>query len=123
GRVVAGLARLVGDLGVAEELAQDALVAALEQWPQTGVPRNAGAWLIAVGKRRAIDHLRRQERLQRKLGEVGRDLERRPPASVEDELDPALDDGIDDDLLRLVFMACHPVLSTEARVALTLRVL
>ena len=123
GRVVAGLARLVGDLGVAEELAQDALVAALEQWPQTGVPRNAGAWLMAVGKRRAIDHLRRQERLQRKLGEVGRDLERRPPASVEDELDPALDDGIDDDLLRLVFMACHPVLSTEARVALTLRVL
>ena len=123
GRVIARLARLVGDLGVAEDLAQDALVAALEQWPQTGVPRNAGAWLTAVAKRRAIDHLRRRERLQRKLDEVGRDLERSAVPSPDEELDPALDDGIDDDLLRLVFMACHPVLSTEARVALTLRVL
>ncbi|MCA2186587.1 RNA polymerase sigma factor [Nonomuraea cavernae] len=115
-RLIAGLARMVhGDLGLAEELAQDALVAALEQWPESGVPRNPGAWLMAVSKRRAVDLLRRQERYERKLVELGRDLD------GEDEL-PDVEE-IEDDLLRLVFTACHPVLSTEARVAMTLRVL
>lgn len=116
-KVVARLARLVGDVGVAEELAQDALVAALEQWPATGVPRNPGAWLTAVGKRRVVDHLRRQERYARKLAELGRES----PADVEVDFDAGLDDHIDDDVLRLVFTACHPVLSVDARVALTLR--
>ncbi|RBM20897.1 RNA polymerase subunit sigma-24 [Prauserella sp. PE36] len=115
-RLIAGLARMMRDVGAAEELAQDALVAALEQWPESGVPDNPGAWLMAVAKRRAIDQFRRQERLERKVEEIGRDLETR----VEPE--PELDD-IGDDLLRLVFTACHPVLSTEARVALTLRLL
>jgi RNA polymerase sigma-70 factor, ECF subfamily len=121
-RVIAGLARIVRDVGLAEELAQDALVAALEQWPQSGVPRNPGAWLMAIGKRRAIDHLRRTQRFERKLEELGRELEvdGEQPGP---EVDAALDDDIGDDLLRLVFTACHPVLSTEARVALTLRVL
>jgi RNA polymerase sigma factor (sigma-70 family) len=114
-RLIAGLARLVRDVGLAEELAQDALVAALEQWPESGVPGNPGAWLMTIGKRRAVDHIRRQERYARKLEEVGRDLE------TEEHLrDP---DEIEDDLLRLVFTACHPVLSTEPRVALALRVL
>src|SRR4051794_11680491 len=109
---------MVRDLGQAEELAQDALVAALEQWPQTGVPANPGAWLMAAARHRAIDLLRRNKRLERKHEELAQRLEARPePAG------PDLDDDIGDDLLRLVFTACHPVLSTEARVALTLRLL
>ncbi|HEX3813338.1 MAG TPA: RNA polymerase sigma factor [Mycobacteriales bacterium] len=120
-RVIAGVARMVRDVGLAEELAQDALVAALEQWPQEGLPRNPGAWLMATAKRRAIDTLRRRERFERKVTEIGRDLETRPDIG-EPDLD-ALDDDIGDDLLRLVFTACHPVLSAEARVALTLRLL
>ncbi|MFC4003349.1 RNA polymerase sigma factor [Prauserella oleivorans] len=115
-RLIAGLARMTHDVGVAEELAQDALVAALEQWPESGVPENPGAWLMAVAKRRAIDQFRRQERFARKAEELGRDLESRA------EPEPEVDD-IGDDLLRLVFTACHPVLSSEARVALTLRLL
>jgi RNA polymerase sigma-70 factor (ECF subfamily) len=121
-RVVAGLARIVRDVGLAEELAQDALVAALEQWPESGVPRNPGAWLMAIGKRRAIDHLRRNQRFERKLEELGRELEV-DGAQAQPDVDAALDGEIQDDLLRLVFTACHPVLSTEARVAMTLRVL
>ncbi|NEE02898.1 RNA polymerase sigma factor [Phytoactinopolyspora halotolerans] len=121
-RLIAGLARMVHDIGVAEDLAQDALVAAMEQWPESGVPENPGAWLMAVGKRRAIDQFRRQERLERKVGQLGRDLEFQQP-NVEDELVDAIDDDIGDDLLRLIFTACHPVLSVEARVALTLRLL
>ena len=121
-RVIAGLARIVGDVGLAEELAQDALVAALEQWPESGVPDNPGAWLMATGKHRAIDLLRRRERLERKQEELGREIEARPELAAPD-LDAAIDDDIGDDLLRLVFTACHPVLSTEARVALTLRLL
>jgi RNA polymerase sigma-70 factor, ECF subfamily len=121
-RVIAGLARIVGDVGLAEELAQDALVAALEQWPSSGVPRNPGAWLMAIGKRRAIDHLRRNQRFERKLEELGRELQAEGEGAVP-ELEAVQDDDIEDDLLRLVFTACHPVLSTEARVALTLRVL
>jgi len=120
-RVIAGLARMVGDIGLAEELAQDALVAALEQWPESGVPRSPGAWLMAVGKRRAIDVLRRRERFERKLEELGHELVTEEERAASD-FDAALDDDIDDDLLRLMFTACHPVLSTEARVALTLRV-
>ena len=114
-RLIAGLARLVRDVGLAEELAQDALVAALEQWPVEGVPDNPGAWLMTTGKRRAIDHIRRQERYARKLEEVGRDLDTEAPPPEPDE--------IEDDLLRLVFTACHPILPTEPRVALALRVL
>ncbi|UZN03683.1 RNA polymerase sigma factor [Cellulomonas sp. S1-8] len=119
-RLVAGLTRLVRDVGVAEELAQDALVAALEQWPDQGVPRNPGAWLMTVARRRAIDRIRREATLRRKVEEVGRELEESTPdvgATV------AEDDGIGDDLLRLMFVACHPVLPTRARVALTLRLL
>jgi RNA polymerase sigma factor (sigma-70 family) len=114
-RLIAGLARLVRDVGLAEELAQDALVAALEQWPESGVPNNPGAWLMAVGKRRAIDMIRRADTYERKLAEIGR-------AVGPEETAPEPDD-IEDDLLRLVFVSCHPVLSTEARVALTLRLL
>ncbi|MDQ3610043.1 MAG: RNA polymerase sigma factor [Actinomycetota bacterium] len=117
-RLVAGLARMVRDVGLAEELAQDALVAALEQWPESGVPDNPGAWLMAVAKRRAIDQFRRNERLERKVTELGRDLETRRRLA---ESDP--DDEVRDNLLRLMLVACHPVLSTEARVALTLRLL
>jgi RNA polymerase sigma factor (sigma-70 family) len=123
-RLIAGLARLVRDVGQAEELAQDALVAALEQWPTDGVPDNPGAWLMAVAKRRAIDQIRRRERFERKREELGRDLDARPDSS-EDDYAAVLDaagGSIADDLLRLLFTACHPVLSTEARVALTLRV-
>jgi RNA polymerase sigma factor (sigma-70 family) len=116
-RVVAGVARIVRDVGLAEELAQDALVSALEQWPTEGVPRNPGAWLMTAAKRRAIDLIRRNERLARKVEEIGRDLD---TASSDETPEP---DEIEDDLLRLVFTACHPVLSTEARVALTLKVL
>jgi RNA polymerase sigma-70 factor (ECF subfamily) len=120
-RLIAGLARFVRDVGVAEDLAQDALVAALEQWPEEGVPRNPGAWLMAVGKRRAVDRLRRNRVLERKQEELGRDLEVRQATAP--ELDRAIEDGIEDDLLRLVFTTCHPLLSTEARTALTLRML
>jgi RNA polymerase sigma factor (sigma-70 family) len=119
-RLIAGLTRLVRDVGLAEELAQDALVAALEQWPAEGVPRNPGAWLMTTAKRRAIDQIRRNETFKRKVEEVGRELEESTP-DVGDLV--AEDDGIGDDLLRLVFVSCHPVLSTEARVALTLRLL
>ncbi|WP_344663915.1 RNA polymerase sigma factor [Catenulispora yoronensis] len=124
-RVVATLARYTGDLGLAEELAQDALVAALEQWPADGVPTRPGAWLTAVAKRRAVDQFRRAETLRRKVGELGRELEIDGEAYEPDldALDAGSDEAIDDDLLRLVFTACHPVLSAEARVALTLRVL
>ncbi|MCP2169415.1 RNA polymerase sigma factor [Goodfellowiella coeruleoviolacea] len=123
-RVVAGVARIVRDVGLAEELAQDALVAALEQWPESGVPANPGAWLMAAAKHRAIDLIRRHERYQRKLAELGRDLTA-GDAAENREFDAVLDQGddIDDDLLRLVFTACHPVLSSDARVALTLRLL
>ena len=121
-RVIAGLTRMVHDVGLAEELAQDALVAALEQWPESGVPDNPGAWLMAIAKRRAIDQFRRRETLERKVVEIGRDLETQEPPSAEPDFD-AIDSNISDDLLRLVFISCHPVLSTEARVALTLRLL
>jgi RNA polymerase sigma factor (sigma-70 family) len=121
-RVIAGLTRLVGDVGVAEELAQDALVAALERWPEAGIPRNPGAWLMATAKHRAIDHIRRDRMLARKHELLGYELEAQQEQAVPD-LDAALDDHVGDDLLRLVFIACHPVLSTEARVALTLRLL
>jgi RNA polymerase sigma factor (sigma-70 family) len=123
-RLIAGLARIVRDVGLAEELAQDALVAALERWPQSGVPDNPGAWLMATAKHRAIDLLRRKQRLERKQEELGRELEVEQELAVAD-FDEALDDHDDvgDDLLRLMFTACHPVLSPEARVALTLRLL
>lgn len=119
-RVIAGLARIVRDVGIAEDLAQDALVAALEQWPQDGIPANPGAWLMGTAKHRAIDALRRRTLLDRKHEELGRDLEERQETP---DMAAAIDDDIGDDLLRLVFTACHPVLSTEARVALTLRLL
>ena len=121
-RLIAGLARIVRDVGVAEELAQDALVAALEQWPETGIPDNPGAWLMGTTKHRAIDLLRRRTRLERKHEELGRELAIRQETAGAD-LDAAIDDDVGDDLLRLIFTACHPVLSTEARVALTLRLL
>jgi RNA polymerase sigma-70 factor, ECF subfamily len=121
-RLIAGLARFVRDVGLAEELAQDALVAALEQWPESGVPDNPGAWLMTTGKRRAVDMLRRKATLERKQEELGRELELRQE-SADGDIDAALDDAIGDDLLSLVFTCCHPVLSTEARVALTLRLL
>ncbi len=121
-RLIAGLTRLVHDVGLAEELAQEALVAALEQWPEEGVPRNPGAWLTAVAKRRAIDLFRREETLQRKVTELGRDLAAHQE-SFEAEVAAAVDDDIGDDLLSLVFTACHPVLPAQARVALTLRLL
>lgn len=121
-RLIGGLARIVRDVGVAEELAQDALVAALEQWPESGVPDNPGAWLMATAKHRAIDLLRRRARLERKHEELGRELEMKQDTAVAD-IESALDDEVGDDLLRLVFVACHPVLSPEARVALTLRLL
>jgi RNA polymerase sigma factor (sigma-70 family) len=116
-RIIAAVARIVRDVGIAEELAQDALVAALEQWPESGVPDRPGAWLMATARNRAVDLVRRRETYARKLAEVGRDLE------TAYEPEPAEPDDIDDDLLRLVFTACHPVLSAEARVALTLRLL
>jgi RNA polymerase sigma factor (sigma-70 family) len=121
-RIIAGLTRIVRDVGLAEELAQDALVAALEQWPKSGIPDNPGAWLMATAKHRAIDMFRRNKRLERKHEELGRELQARQEMAVPD-FDTALDDDIGDDLLRLVFISCHPVLSTEARVALTLRLL
>ncbi len=121
-RLIAGLARIVRDVGVAEDLAQDALVAALEQWPESGVPRNPGAWLMATAKHRAIDLLRRSKLLDRKHGELGYEIEVQRESATPD-LDAAMDDDVGDDLLRLVFIACHPVLAPEARVALTLRLL
>ncbi|MFJ3442857.1 RNA polymerase sigma factor [Streptomyces sp. NPDC086081] len=117
-RIIAGVTRIVRDVGIAEELAQDALVAALEQWPRDGVPANPGAWLMAAARNRAVDLVRRRENYARKLAEIGR---AQPDAAPPEE--PADPDAIDDDLLRLVFTACHPVLSTEARTALTLRLL
>jgi RNA polymerase sigma-70 factor (ECF subfamily) len=120
-RLIASLTRMVRDLGLAEDFAQDALVAALQQWPQSGIPENPGAWLMATAKRRAIDHFRRNTVLQRKHEELGRELETKE-RTVPD-LTAALDDNFGDDLLRLVFVSCHPVLTTEARVALTLRLI
>src|SRR3981081_2293965 len=129
-KLIAALTRIVRDVGLAEDLAQDALVAALEQWPESGVPDNPGAWLMATAKHRAIDALRRKQRLERKHDELGREHETHHPhpaglgAEIEAhdttraELGAALDDDIGDDLLRLVFIACHPVLSTDARAAL-----
>jgi RNA polymerase sigma factor (sigma-70 family) len=121
-RLIAGLARIVRDVGLAEDLAHEALVIALQRWPEQGVPDNPGAWLMATAKHRAIDLLRRNKRLEGKHEELGRDLEGRQERAVAD-LEASLDDDIGDDLLRLIFTACHPVLSTEARVALTLRLL
>src|ERR1041385_2953097 len=120
-RLIAGLARIVGDIGVAEDLAQDALVAALEQWPDSGIPDNPGAWLMGTAKHRAIDYLRRGTLIDRKHDDLGREMAARE-MQVPD-LAAAMDDDIGDDMLRLVFIACHPVLTTEARVALTLRLL
>ena len=120
-RLIAGLVRMVRDVGAAEDLAQDALVAALEQWPESGIPDNPGAWLMATAKHRAIDRFRRNTRLERKLDEFGRDLASKEMAVP--DLVSALDDEVGDDLLRLVFISCHPVLSREAQVALTLRLL
>ena len=121
-RIIAGLTRIVRDIGLAEELAQDSLVAALEQWPESDIPDNPGAWLMATAKHRAIDHFRRNKRLERKHQELGRELQAQQDMAMPD-FNAALDDNVGDDLLRLVFISCHPVLSTEGRVALTLRVL
>lgn len=117
-RIIASVARVVRDVGIAEEIAQDALVAALEQWPRAGVPDRPGAWLMTTAKHRAIDLVRRKETYARKLAEVGRSLEDVPPPA-----EPADPEDIDDDLLRLIFTSCHPVLATEARIALTLRLM
>ena len=121
-KLIAGIARIVHDVGIAEDLAQDALVAALEQWPKSGVPDNPGAWLMATAKHRAIDQLRRSTLVQRKHEQLVPELEAQQERAVPD-LDAAIDDHVGDDLLRLVFISCHPVLSTEARLALTLRLL
>ncbi len=121
-RLIAGLARIVRDVALAEDLAQEALVAALERWPESGIPDNPGAWLMATAKHRAIDQLRRSKLLERKHEELGREIEAQREMAAPD-LDAAIDDNIGDDLLRLVFISCHPVLSTEARIALTLRLL
>jgi RNA polymerase sigma-70 factor (ECF subfamily) len=121
-RLIAGITRIVRDVGVAEDLAQDALVAALEQWPNSGVPDNPGAWLMATAKHRAIDQLRRRTRIDRKHEQLGHELEAQQEMAVPD-IDAAIDDHVGDDLLRLVFISCHPVLTTEARVALTLKLL
>lgn len=125
-RIIAGLARIVGDVGLAEELAQDALVAALRQWPESGIPPNPGAWLMATAKHQAVDRFRRDERLQRKLEQLGHELRAQQETAVLDgppDLAAVIEDGVGDDLLRLMFIACHPVLATEARAALTLRLL
>src|SRR5712691_9356631 len=118
-RVIAGLARMVHDVGLAEELAQDAMVIALEQWPETGIPPNPGGWLMSTAKHRAVALVRRRAVYEHKLQEIGRGLDE----ATEPDLDAALDDHIGDDLLRLIFITCHPALSTEARVALALRLL
>ncbi len=122
-RLIASLARLVRDVGRAEELAQEALLTALERWPESGVPDNPGAWLMTAAKNRALDELRRDRLLDRKHQQLGHELEALGEAAAAPDLDAALDDDVGDDLLRLVFVACHPVLSTDARVALTLRLL
>src|ERR1700721_1404919 len=119
--LIAGLTRIVRDVGIAEDLAQDALVIALEQWPESGVPENPGAWLMAAAKHRAIDMFRRNTRFERKREELGRELNAKEMAIP--DMESALDDDIGDDLLRLVFISCHPVLSTDAQVALTLRLI
>ena len=119
--MIAGLTRIVRDVGLAEDLAQDALVAALEQWPTAGIPDNPGAWLMATAKHRAIDRLRRNQMLDRKHEELGREMGERE--MMVPDLAAAIDDPVGDDLLRLIFIACHPVLPTEGRVALTLRLL
>src|SRR5215210_113495 len=121
-KLIAGLARIVRDVGIAEDLAQDSLLAALERWPESGIPDNPGAWLMGTAKHRAIDLMRRGQMLERKHQQIGYELEAQQEAAVPD-LDAALDDHVGDDLLRLIFTACHPVLSTDARVALTLRLL
>jgi RNA polymerase sigma factor (sigma-70 family) len=121
-KLIAGIARIVRDVGVAEDLAQDALVAAFERWPESGVPDNPGAWLMAAAKHRAIDHFRRNTMVERKHEQLGHELDSERELAVPD-LDAAIDDHVGDDLLRLIFISCHPVLSTEARVALTLRLL
>ena len=121
-RLIAGLARTMGDVGLAEDLAQEALVAALEQWPESGVPDNPGAWLMTTAKHRGIDRLRRARMANRKHEELGRELELRL-GDEGDDIDAAIDDQVGDDLLGLIFTTCHPVLSTDARVALTLRLL
>jgi len=121
-RLIAGLARMVRDVGVAEDLAQEALLAALEQWPESGVPDNPGAWLMGTAKHRAVDRVRRAEVHERKTRELGREIE--IYGQIENpDLEAEIDDPFDDDLLRLIFTTCHPVLSTDARVALTLRLL
>jgi RNA polymerase sigma factor (sigma-70 family) len=121
-RVIAGVARIVRDVGLAEELAQDALVAAIEQWPASGIPDHPGAWLMAAAKHRALDVVRRAKRFELRQEEIGRDVERRE-RDAGARVEAAADDDVGDDLLRLVFVACHPILSTDARVALTLRLL
>jgi RNA polymerase sigma factor (sigma-70 family) len=121
-RLIAGLVGMVRDVGLAEDLAQDSLVAALKQWPESGVPNNPGAWLMAVAKRRAVDHFRRVERLERGTSELGHELQASQDSLMPD-FDAVLGDHIEDDMLRLMFICCHPVLSTEARVSLTLRLL
>src|SRR3954467_6141344 len=121
-KLIAGITRVVKDVGLAEDLAGDALIAALEQWPEQGVPNNPGPWLITIAKRRAIDRIRRNSLAERKQNELGRDFEERQEATAA-EFDAVLEDDLGDDLLRLMFISCHPVLSTEARVALTLRLL
>jgi RNA polymerase sigma factor (sigma-70 family) len=121
-KLIAGLTRIVRDVGLAEDLAQDALLIALERWPETGVPDNPGAWLMATAKHRAIDRLRRSKLVERKHEELGYEMESHQETAAPD-LDAAIDDNVGDDLLRLVFISCHPVLTTEARVALTLRLL
>src|ERR1700722_14093231 len=120
-RLIAGLTRIVRDVGIAEDLAQDALVAALQQWPESGVPDNPGAWLMAAAKHRAINHFRRETMLEHKHEELGREFAAKELAVP--DFHSALDDDVGDDLLRLLFISCHPVLSTEAQVALTLRLL
>lgn len=120
-KLVAGLTRMVRDISTAEELAQDALIVALDAWPKSGVPRNPGAWLMAAAKRKAIDYFRRRQMISRKLEEVGRDLEEEEQTVP--DYDTALDDDVGDDLLRLIFTSCHPILSTDSRVALTLRLM
>src|SRR5215207_7703235 len=121
-KLIASLARMCRDVGIAEDLAHDALVAALEQWPAEGVPRNPGAWLMTLAKHRALDHFRRHKRGEQKHVELGQEIDARRE-ETEPELVAAIDDDVGDDLLRLIFIACHPVLSPEARVALTLRLL
>jgi RNA polymerase sigma-70 factor (ECF subfamily) len=121
-RLIAGIARVTRDIGIAEELAQDALVAALKQWPEEGIPENPGAWLMTAAKRRAIDSLRRGRMLEQKHGEIARELEFQQQR-LSEALDQSLDQVIDDDVLRLIFTACHPILAVEGRIALTLRLI